>query len=126
MSDRCFTPTTARRTLGRIRRTAERLHRIYQELELRRPLEINSDERVEPLYFGMVDRLVRGLDELVGEGVLVTDLKHGMLDFPALLAGRPVMLCWRVGEPGVLFWHEPDQGFDRRRVDENAPWDELE
>jgi len=49
-----------------------------------------------------------------------------MLDFPAYRDGRPVLLCWKVGEVSVRFWHEPGQGFDRRRVDENGPWDEQE
>ena len=126
MNDRWFTPTSARRTLGRIRPTVEKLYRIYQELEFRRPAEIVSDDRVEPLYFTMLDRLVQGLDDLVGQGVHVGDLKQGLLDFPASRDGRPVMLCWRVGEPGLQFWHELEDGFDRRRVDENGPWDELD
>ena len=95
-------------------------------MEYRRPTEIACDERVEPLYFTMLDRLVRGLEELAHEGLRVEDLKQGMLDFPAFRAGRPVMLCWRVGEPGLQFWHELEDGFDRRRVDENGPWDDLE
>ncbi len=126
MSERWFTPNSARRTLDRIRPTVEKLYRLYQEMEYRRPTEIACDERVEPLYFTMLDRLVRGLEELAHEGLRVEDLKQGMLDFPAFRAGRPVMLCWRVGEPGLQFWHELEDGFDRRRVDENGPWDDLE
>jgi hypothetical protein len=126
MKDSWFTPASARRTLQRIRPTVEKLYRIYQELEYRRPSEIGSDERVEPLYFSMLDRLVRGLDELAGQGLQVGGLKQGLLDFPASRDGRPVMLCWRVGEPALQFWHELDDGCDRRRVDENGPWDELE
>jgi hypothetical protein len=126
MKDRWFTPASARRTLAHIRPTVERLYRIYQELEFRRPTEIASDERVEPLYFRLLDRLVRGLDRLTDQGVHVGDLRQGLLDFPSQRDGRPVMLCWRVGESGLDFWHELEDGADRRRVDENGPWDPVD
>jgi hypothetical protein len=42
----------------------------------------------------------------------------GLVDFRAQLDGRPVYLCWRFGEPGVVHWHELDTGFaGRRRID---------
>jgi hypothetical protein len=37
------------------------------------------------------------------------------VDFPAERDGRPVYLCWRLGEPSVQFWHEIDAGFVGRR-----------
>jgi hypothetical protein len=126
MLQQWFTPASARRTLRRIRPAVEKLHRLFRELELRRPLKIDSDERVDPLYFSMLDKLTRGLDELDREGLEAGELRQGMLDFPAYRDGRPVLLCWKVGEPSVRFWHEPGQGFDRRRVDENGPWDEQD
>jgi len=125
MSDRWFTPASARRTLQCIRPTAERLYRLYREIELRRPPRPGSDQRVEPLYFTMVERLVHGLAALESTGVRVDDLRHGMLDFPAQRDGRAVLLCWRVGEPALAFWHEAGDGFDRRPLDENGPWREA-
>lgn len=40
---------------------------------------------------------------------------EGLVDFPAELDGREVFLCWRLGEPEVLHWHELDAGFAGRR-----------
>jgi hypothetical protein len=125
MSERWFTPASARRTLRRIRPVVEKLHRLFRELEYRRPAHIGCDDRVEPLYYSMLEKLVRGLEELRGEGVRTDDLRQGMLDFPAYRDGRPVLLCWRVGEPALQFWHEPGDGCDRRRVDDGGPWDKL-
>lgn len=42
-------------------------------------------------------------------------LEHGLLDFPSTWRGRPVYLCWRLGEPRVLAWHDLDGGFAGRR-----------
>jgi hypothetical protein len=39
----------------------------------------------------------------------------GLIDFPALLDGRIVYLCWQLGEPEVHFWHELDAGYAGRQ-----------
>jgi hypothetical protein len=55
---------------------------------------------------------VRRLD---AAGVQVKDLAEGLLDFPARHAGEDVLLCWKVGEPEVAFWHGPEEGFAGRK-----------
>lgn len=54
------------------------------------------------------------IDELEKLGV---ELKgpDGLCDFPSLRDGREVYLCWRLGEPEVLFWHELSDGFAGRQ-----------
>jgi len=105
-----FTPATARRLLKRIRPTIETLHRIYLELERRRPRYPASDRPVDPVYFAMSSRLATGLARLRADGLRVDEFRHGRVDFPALLGERLVMLCWHVGEPDLGFWHEPGDG----------------
>lgn len=39
----------------------------------------------------------------------------GLIDFPAMMDGRIVYLCWRPGESEVLYWHELDAGFAGRQ-----------
>ena len=48
-------------------------------------------------------------------GVLVKDADLGLLDFPALRSGAPVLLCWHVGEDAVAFWHSYEEGFAGRK-----------
>jgi hypothetical protein len=55
------------------------------------------------------------VDELHGLGVKVKDLDSGLVDFPALRDGQPVLLCWRLGEDEVAFWHGLEDGFAGRR-----------
>jgi hypothetical protein len=51
----------------------------------------------------------------------VKDLEDGLLDFPARRAdGDEALLCWRLGEDAVAWWHSSDDGFAGRR-----PLDEL-
>ena len=116
-----FTLDAARSLLERVRAEASLLHRLFIELEYRRPRDPVSDSRVDPLYFTMTRRLTRGLSALEAEGLCVDDLRHGMLDFPARLDDRPVMLCWRVGEPNLRFWRESGQGQQRWPLPRTAP-----
>lgn len=39
----------------------------------------------------------------------------GLCDFPSLLEGRPIYLCWRLGEPEVLYWHDRQSGYAGRQ-----------
>lgn len=48
-------------------------------------------------------------------GCLVKDLDIGLIDFPTLLQGQEVYLCWKLGEPGIQFWHGVDEGFRGRK-----------
>ena len=48
-------------------------------------------------------------------GVQVKDMDEGLVDFPARHAGRDVLLCWKVGEPEVAYWHGLDEGFAGRK-----------
>jgi Uncharacterized conserved protein (DUF2203) len=49
-------------------------------------------------------------------GVLLKDVQTGLLDFPTLYRGREVYLCWRLGENGISFWHQVEDGFQGRRA----------
>ena len=52
------------------------------------------------------------LDEI---GVQVKDLDKGLLDFPSVMDGRDVLLCWKLGEKEIGFWHTPEDGFAGRK-----------
>jgi hypothetical protein len=120
-----FTLSSARRALLDVRPVAESMCRVYRALEEYLPQPAASDERVDPAYFRLVKELHRDLDQLGTLGVLVQDLKRGQVDFPALRAGRPVLLCWQVGEDGLFFWHDLEGGFAARRpLDDDGPWGE--
>jgi len=55
------------------------------------------------------------LGELETEGVVVRDLDRGLVDFPALMEGREVFLCWEAGEDEVSHWHELEEGYRGRQ-----------
>ena len=60
-------------------------------------------------------RLQGYVEELRELGVEPKGALEGLVDFPAEMDGRVVNLCWRLGEPEVLYWHDLDSGFSGRQ-----------
>ena len=52
------------------------------------------------------------IDEI---GVQVKDLEQGLLDFPSVMDGNAVLLCWKPGEKEIGFWHTEEDGFAGRK-----------
>jgi hypothetical protein len=59
--------------------------------------------------------LARIVDEIGEHGAEVKDLDEGLIDFPALRRGETVLLCWKLGEDEIRFWHRVEDGFAGRR-----------
>jgi hypothetical protein len=59
------------------------------------------------------------LAEIDSIGVQVKDIDIGLLDFPCVVEGRVVLLCWKMGETSITHWHSTDEGFaGRKPIDE--------
>jgi len=69
------------------------------------------------------ERAIRRIKDVLAEidamGVQVKDLDVGLLDFPCKVEGETVLLCWKLGEPGIAHWHGTSEGFaGRKPIDE--------
>lgn len=64
---------------------------------------------------GIVDQMGASVARIDGWGITLRDIDSGLIDFPALVNGRQVWLCWRLGEDGVEWWHELEAGVAGRR-----------
>jgi hypothetical protein len=60
-------------------------------------------------------RIRANVDAILAMDVIVKDLAEGLIDFPSLLHGREVYLCWKLGEDGIHWWHEIEGGFAGRQ-----------
>jgi hypothetical protein len=60
-------------------------------------------------------RLRDYVEELLKLGVEPKNGPEGLVDFPALMDSREVYLCWKYGEPEIMFWHDLDAGFAGRQ-----------
>jgi hypothetical protein len=65
------------------------------------------------------DKAVQDVKDTLAEidsiGVQVKDLEQGLLDFPFVMDGKPVLLCWKLGEPAIAYWHTEEDGFAGRK-----------
>lgn len=71
-------------------------------------------------YIGALQEISANLQAVHEMGVLVKDVDMGLCDFPYLLNGRIVFLCWKLGESEIHWWHEVHTGFTSRQPLEGA------
>lgn len=116
-----YTREEAQALLPQLREWLQRLNDLRQDLE-------RSDQRLTALMHpgqdlggDLVNQRIRTLadmQELLGEfqrrEIQIKDLERGLVDFPAIIAGREVFLCWERDEDSVEFWHDLDTGYSGR------------
>lgn len=119
-TERLFTREEATAELAELR---ERLPRLR---EARRGL-IETSTRIEEAvgvdgggveasaWFRHQQILKAEVEYLASRGVLLRDPETGLVDFPAEREGRRVLLCWRLGEDEVAWYHEEHGSFSGRR-----------
>lgn len=113
---RLFTPIEASRTLPLVRRIVEDILATGQEMRTIAREEEPSAEQVK-----MYEARAGTLRDLVGEledlGCIYKDwnFSEGLVDFPAVIDGQEVLLCWRSDEPDITFYHGYEEGFAGRK-----------
>ncbi len=109
-----------RPVLEELREDRERVAEIQASLQRERESN-GSAEHAEQLaqreaeMRDIVRRMQQDVAEIDSLGVTLRDIGTGLIDFPALAMGRPIWLCWRLGEGDIEWWHEANVGFDQRK-----------
>ena len=81
----------------------------------RSDVAVADETRLRLRMQGIIDQLQASVARLEELSITLRDIKTGLVDFPALVTGRQVCLCWRLGEESVDWWHELTDGFPGRR-----------
>ena len=82
---------------------------------------IEEARRIRLRIQGVVDQMQASVARIDGWGITLRDIDSGLIDFPALVTGRQVWLCWRLGEDDVDWWHDLNAGVaGRKRLSELA------
>ena len=120
---RTFTVAQANRALPLVRRIAEDIVMQYRRWQEKvRDFEMRTSRSTADVPDAEAERLQREVQELAAEidgyigeltdlGIEFKDYERGLVDFPGERGGKPVYLCWQLGEPEVRFWHDLDAGF---------------
>lgn len=125
-----FTVDEASEALGVVRPLAEELVVAYHKLRSLQqelaPLRVavagngSAEARARlaklAVHADQAGARIRSLvDQIQGIGAEVKDLELGLVDFPAERRGETVLLCWKVGEDAISFWHGYEEGFAGRK-----------
>lgn len=111
---RFFTPAEANKMLPLIK------HIVVDILKVGQQIRAVSSEIEKPEDDPEVNRLMDHLDELFDEledlGCSYRDWNfiEGLVDFPSVIHGREVLLCWRSDEATVGFYHDLESGYAGR------------
>jgi hypothetical protein len=103
------------------RRKAEEIGEELQELNHKiflsggMFLDVDSLRKRRKAYDAQLQTVKDSLAEIDAIGVQVKDIDTGLLDFPCLVDGEMVLLCWKMGESRIEFWHTLDGGFAGRQ-----------
>ena len=116
-----YTRDEARALLPQIRRWLARLVELRRELEkkearlsaLMTPDCDLGGEAVNTWIRTMAD-IKQGLLEFQRREIQIKDLERGLIDFPAIIGGKEVFLCWEQDEEDIEFWHDLDAGYAGR------------
>jgi len=65
----------------------------------------------------MADEINGFISELEEIGCFYKDWNFtiGLVDFPAVIDNREVMLCWKSDEDDIKFYHDIDSGYSGRK-----------
>ncbi len=116
-----YTRDEARALLPEIRRWLERLNRLRKDVEKfeRRLSQMAAQsgdiggETVNQWIRALAD-MQEVLVEFQRRQIFIKDLDRGLIDFPAVLGGREVFLCWEMDEEDIEFWHDLESGYGGR------------
>jgi hypothetical protein len=59
--------------------------------------------------------LAECVEQVNAAGAQIKSLEEGLLDFPAQRGDEEVLLCWKLGEDEIRYWHGVDEGFAGRK-----------
>jgi hypothetical protein len=77
--------------------------------------------RSKALFRGFYEALADVVERVRALGGEVKDVETGLVDFPGRRRGEEILLCWRLGEKSVGYWHSLDAGFaGRRPIDDDV------
>lgn len=123
------------RSMERLQHLLEQARARYRELEMIKAVGYRDDGTLIMLHDYRVgkeqfDRSVaeanRLIEEIQSTGCQIKSIDLGLVDFPAVINGQKVLLCWKLGEARVDHYHPWHTGYADRRLlrpdDDDTPW----
>lgn len=112
-----FTPAEARKTLPLVKKIVKDILDTSREMRMIAE-EIGGKVEKDPRIQKMADDIEDFMLELEEIGCFFKDwnFQIGLVDFPAMIEGKEVFLCWRSDEDDIMYYHGMDDGFAGRKI----------
>ena len=116
MTTKIFTLQQAIKTLPLVKKIVADILKTGQSI---RELSVEMEKpEEEPEINRLMDQLDDLFDEMEALGCFYKDWNFtvGLVDFPAKMNGKEVMLCWKSDEERIDYYHDGESGFAGRRL----------
>jgi len=123
MAEKLFTLEEANKMLPALREVVSLLRERMGWLSSNKPAvpylieeyKIPRETMVPVAYFQSLLQVRNALGTVESLGCQLKDIERGLVDFPAKLSGREILLCWRLGEESIGYYHDLRSGYEGRR-----------
>ena len=111
-----FTPKEAAKTLPLVKKIVEDILHDGKEIQVLMDA-VGGDVQRNPLISERLQVMQNYLKELLDIGCYYKDwdFSIGLVDFPSVIDGKEVFLCWRSDEEAILYYHSTEGGFAERK-----------
>ncbi len=111
-----FTPEEAQRTLPLVKQIVKDILDTTREMRLIAD-EVGTGAEDDPRIRRMVGDVDKFMKELEEIGCYFKDWNFtiGLVDFPSVIDGEEVFLCWRSDEESIRYFHGLDEGVKGRK-----------
>ncbi len=112
-----FTPQDANQTLPFVKKVVSDILELGHQIRAL-SAQIGTDAQDDPEIIRLMDQLEELFEELEAIGCSYKDWNFsvGLVDFPCVIDGKDVFLCWRSDEDELRYYHEVDSGFAGRKL----------
>jgi hypothetical protein len=116
-----YTRDEARALLPQVRQWLKRVHDLRdrfgkQDSRMASLLAAGNEigGEVANNWVKLLCEIKRVLAEFKSRDIQIKDIDRGLIDFPAIIGGKEVFLCWEQDEDDIEFWHDLDSGYAGR------------
>jgi hypothetical protein len=119
-----FTLEKAREVIPIIRLKVAKLIQLHKSLDILDSIEIEfedefkttvQDIKLNKKFHELSLEFHTLMEDIHNIGCYVKDLDNGLFDFYSLYEGREILLCWKICEPTINYWHETYNGYEYRK-----------
>ena len=112
-----FTPKEAKMTLPLVKKIVKDIIDTTREIRLLVD-DLNGQIENNEQVTKMINNINGFINELEEVGCFYKDWNFniGLVDYPALIGGEEVFLCWRSDEEDIRYYHSAQEGYAGRKL----------